>query len=43
MVTHVNTATVYVNDQDTSLHFWTDNVGFVKLSDIDGDVFPLRG
>ena len=34
---------VYVNDQDTWLRFWTDNLCFVKFSDIDGNLFLLRG
>jgi catechol 2,3-dioxygenase-like lactoylglutathione lyase family enzyme len=29
LITHVNTVTVYVDDQDSSLEFWTDKVGFV--------------
>ena len=29
MITHASTVTVYVEDQDAALRFWTDQVGFV--------------
>ena len=29
MIKHVSTVTVYVEDQDEELRFWTDRVGFV--------------
>jgi catechol 2,3-dioxygenase-like lactoylglutathione lyase family enzyme len=28
MITHINTVAVYVDDQQKSLEFWTDTMGF---------------
>ena len=28
MITHINTVAVYVDDQQKSLEFWTEKVGF---------------
>lgn len=38
MITHIATAVMYVADQDTSLRFYSDVLGFVVIQ--DAEMFP---